>query len=383
MCSALALELGQRASSVDLPTPGGPVKPTHRGLPGVRIDLSHELPALRIVVLHERDRAGQGTLVAGKQALGEGLLGVGHEGEQSGARSQRACSRLRSPGRLQTMGSTDRLIGDGIEAAVRAKHRRRLRRLGQDHALRPSGTGGWAQARTPPRSGCELEVLIDGAAALPEMASAMRSARRYVHITGWHVAAAFEVERERGADRPRRAPGRARRDGRRAGPGVGRRARARLSSHPRRGPRGGRRTSSAARASGARPTRASIRSTATTRRRSSSTASSPSSAASISPTRPGDRFDSQAHHARRRLGWHDVGHATSRSGGGRRGRPLRAALAGADRRRGRAGEPAGAGRREDGPGRAHGRRGHVRPRPARRVQHPRELPAGAAARPSG
>ena len=96
------------------------------------------------------------------------------------------------------MGSADRLIGDGIEAAVTAKHRWRLRRLGQGHVLRPSGPGRWAQARTPPRPGCELEVLIDGAAALPAMASAMRSARRYVHVTGWHVTAAFEVERERG-----------------------------------------------------------------------------------------------------------------------------------------------------------------------------------------
>ncbi len=95
-------------------------------------------------------------------------------------------------------GRADSLVGDGIEAAVTAKHRRRLRRLGQEHALRPSEPGGWAQARTLPRPGCELEVLIDGAAALPAMASAMRAARRHIHITGWHIEAGFEIERERG-----------------------------------------------------------------------------------------------------------------------------------------------------------------------------------------
>ena len=69
--------------SVDLPTPGGPVKPTTAALPGVRVDLAHELPARGVVVLDERDRARQRALVAGEQALGE--VGVGRP---SGASSQ-------------------------------------------------------------------------------------------------------------------------------------------------------------------------------------------------------------------------------------------------------------------------------------------------------
>jgi phosphatidylserine/phosphatidylglycerophosphate/cardiolipin synthase-like enzyme len=88
----------------------------------------------------------------------------------------------------------DAALGDGIEAAVRAKHRYRLRRLGHPEALEPSA-GWWASGDTPPRPGCSLEVLIDGAAAFPRIAQAIRDARESVHITGWHLAPYFELER--------------------------------------------------------------------------------------------------------------------------------------------------------------------------------------------
>jgi phosphatidylserine/phosphatidylglycerophosphate/cardiolipin synthase-like enzyme len=90
----------------------------------------------------------------------------------------------------------DALVGDGIEAAVRAKHRVRLRRLGWEHALERDGSGLWARGSPPPRPGCSLEVLIDGASALPELARTLSAAREYVHITGWHVAPYFEIERD-------------------------------------------------------------------------------------------------------------------------------------------------------------------------------------------
>jgi phosphatidylserine/phosphatidylglycerophosphate/cardiolipin synthase-like enzyme len=92
----------------------------------------------------------------------------------------------------------DALVGDGIETAVKAKHAWRLRRLGWERALRPDGDGLWAQADPPPRPGCDLRVLIDGARALPEIASALGEAREFVHITGWHVAPHFELVRESG-----------------------------------------------------------------------------------------------------------------------------------------------------------------------------------------
>src|SRR5436305_10703070 len=92
-------------------------------------------------------------------------------------------------------GRFDTLIGDGVEAAVRAKHRYRLRRHGWARALEPDGDSLWAAGDPPPRAGCSLELLIDGAQALPAMAAAMRQARRYIHVTGWHVAPHFEIVR--------------------------------------------------------------------------------------------------------------------------------------------------------------------------------------------
>jgi phosphatidylserine/phosphatidylglycerophosphate/cardiolipin synthase-like enzyme len=89
----------------------------------------------------------------------------------------------------------DAAIGDTIEAAVRARHKWRLRRLGWERALEPPDDGLWAAGDPPPRPGCELDVLIDGAQALPAIAEAMQGARSFVHLTGWHVAPHFELVR--------------------------------------------------------------------------------------------------------------------------------------------------------------------------------------------
>ncbi len=89
----------------------------------------------------------------------------------------------------------DAAVGGGVEAAVRAKHARRLRRLEWSRALRPVGTSTWAQGDPPPREGCELEVLIDGEQAMAAIAAAIESAREFVHITGWHLAAQFQMVR--------------------------------------------------------------------------------------------------------------------------------------------------------------------------------------------
>ena len=92
-------------------------------------------------------------------------------------------------------GQLDRVLGNGIEAAVRTKHRWRLRRLGSGQALAPGDDGPWAAGDPPPRAGCSLEVLVDGQEALPAIAAALEGARDFVHVTGWHVAPDFELTR--------------------------------------------------------------------------------------------------------------------------------------------------------------------------------------------
>jgi phosphatidylserine/phosphatidylglycerophosphate/cardiolipin synthase-like enzyme len=101
------------------------------------------------------------------------------------------------------IGRFDQLIGHGVEATVTLKHRRRLARPGWERVFEPSSPGVFAQGDPPPRPGCELEVLIDGANALPEIAEAISQAKRFVHVTGWHLEPAFEVVR----GRPHRAIG--------------------------------------------------------------------------------------------------------------------------------------------------------------------------------
>ena len=100
---------------------------------------------------------------------------------------------MRDPASFGTQ--LDSAIGNGIEAAVRLKHRRRLRRLGWERALEPDGDGFWAAGDPPPRAGCNLDVLVDGAEAFPAIAEAIAGAREFVHVMGWHVAPYFELVR--------------------------------------------------------------------------------------------------------------------------------------------------------------------------------------------
>ncbi len=94
------------------------------------------------------------------------------------------------------VGRLDTLLGDGIEAAVNLKHRRRLERLGWGYVFSPTSPGVFAAADPPPRDGCRLEVLVDGANALPMIAQAMSEAKSFVHITGWHLAPAFVLNHD-------------------------------------------------------------------------------------------------------------------------------------------------------------------------------------------
>jgi phosphatidylserine/phosphatidylglycerophosphate/cardiolipin synthase-like enzyme len=91
----------------------------------------------------------------------------------------------------------DRFAGQGLERAVGAHHRRRLRRLGQAGALAPPDDGRlWVAGDAPPRGGCAIDVLIDGAEALPAIAAAMAGARRSVHVAGWCLTPHFALTRD-------------------------------------------------------------------------------------------------------------------------------------------------------------------------------------------
>src|SRR3954447_16564252 len=86
----------------------------------------------------------------------------------------------------------DAAVGDGLERAMIHHHLRRLRRHGQLPALVPASEGPWAQTAAPPRPGNSIEVLIDGANALPRMAEAIRAAKRHVHVCSWHLEPDFD-----------------------------------------------------------------------------------------------------------------------------------------------------------------------------------------------
>ena len=115
----------------------------------------------------------------------------------SGARSTRPGTPAQTGSLPQRLGGgVDAALGAGVEAAVVAKHARRLARLEWSRALKPGGPGIWAQGEPPPREGCTLDVLIDGAEAMAAIAEAIGAAREFVHITGWHVAPEFELVRD-------------------------------------------------------------------------------------------------------------------------------------------------------------------------------------------
>ena len=95
---------------------------------------------------------------------------------------------------MDLLGSVDVGVGNLIEEAERRHHGRRLRRTGWAHALEGGGAG-WATTSSPPRDGNRVEVSVDGAEALPEIAAAVRSARRSVHVAGWAISPEFAVER--------------------------------------------------------------------------------------------------------------------------------------------------------------------------------------------
>jgi len=91
--------------------------------------------------------------------------------------------------------AVDRMLGSAVERSMAAHHRYRLRRLGRLDALEPGDDGSpWCREAPPPREGCSIDVLIDGAEVLPAIAKAIAGARRSVRMAGWHAAPHFALE---------------------------------------------------------------------------------------------------------------------------------------------------------------------------------------------
>ena len=91
----------------------------------------------------------------------------------------------------------DRALGDGLEWTLRRHHRRRLAKLGWGRAFDP-GAGPWVPGHTPERTGNALGVHVDGEEAFDAISKAVRSARSFVHLAGWHMESDFILNEETG-----------------------------------------------------------------------------------------------------------------------------------------------------------------------------------------
>ena len=89
----------------------------------------------------------------------------------------------------------ERWFGSQLSRQICRHHERRLGRIGWERALDPPA-GGWAETEPPPRAGNRVDVLIDGAEALPAIAEAMLKAESHVHLTGWYFTPSFALVRD-------------------------------------------------------------------------------------------------------------------------------------------------------------------------------------------
>lgn len=94
----------------------------------------------------------------------------------------------------------DARLGDGLEHALCRLHAARLARLGWSRALDPPDGELLPHGSPPPRPGTDVEVLIDGAQAFPDMLEHLARARSHVHLTGWHLQPGLSFGDDAGAE---------------------------------------------------------------------------------------------------------------------------------------------------------------------------------------
>ena len=97
---------------------------------------------------------------------------------------------------MQTsLSKLDHSVGQAVERLVVLHHRRRLARIGRLGAL-DAPPGGFAAGDPPPRKGNQLEILIDGATALPRIADEIEKAESHVHLAGWFFSPEFRLRQD-------------------------------------------------------------------------------------------------------------------------------------------------------------------------------------------
>jgi phosphatidylserine/phosphatidylglycerophosphate/cardiolipin synthase-like enzyme len=93
---------------------------------------------------------------------------------------------------LISLDRVDDVLGDAVERAVAAHHRRRLARRGHHPADAPGG--GWADGGSfPPRAGNRVELLVDGTELLPRIVADVAAAQSHVHVAGWFFTPTFRM----------------------------------------------------------------------------------------------------------------------------------------------------------------------------------------------
>ncbi|HKU59471.1 MAG TPA: hypothetical protein VJP39_07690, partial [Gaiellaceae bacterium] len=87
----------------------------------------------------------------------------------------------------------DDKVGAGVERLVRGHHRHRLKRRGRLSALEPPEDGLWCAGDPPPRDGNTVEVMVDGAHALPALERDIAGATESVLLAGWAFTPSFRL----------------------------------------------------------------------------------------------------------------------------------------------------------------------------------------------
>lgn len=86
-------------------------------------------------------------------------------------------------------------VGERLDRAIHNRHRDLLRSFGWEHAL-DRAEAAFVEDGADPRPGNELDVLIDGAEALPLIAEELAKAESHVHVAGWFLSPELQLTRE-------------------------------------------------------------------------------------------------------------------------------------------------------------------------------------------